>query len=208
MLDTMLVAFTTFLITIGPLDAAAIFAGLTPRADLHHRRRLAWRATAIATVILLAFAVGGRPLLHYLGISLPALQTAGGVLLFLIGVDMVFARESGGVSATEEEVREAEARPDIAVFPLATPLIAGPGAMSAIVLLMANAGNDLVERLLVISMLLLTLLITLVCLLMANQLQRLLGYTGMHVITRVMGVLLCALAVQFVFDGIAGSGLL
>lgn len=205
--DVMLVAFTTFVITIGPVDVAAIFAALTTRADARHRRRLAWRATAIATVILLAFALGGRPLLHYLGISLPALQTAGGMLLFLIGVDMVFARESGGVSATEEEVREAAARPDIAVFPLATPLIAGPGAMSAIVLLMANAGSDL-ERVAVVGMLLLTLALTLLCLLTANTLQRLLGLTGMHVITRVMGVLLCALAVQFVFDGIEGSGLL
>lgn len=208
MLDIMLVAFTTFVITIGPVDVAAIFAALTPRADVRHRRSLAMRATGIATVILLAFALGGQPLLHYLGISLPALQTAGGVLLFLIGVDMVFARESGGVSATEEEVREAEARPDIAVFPLATPLIAGPGAMSAVVLLMANAGDDLVQRLAVVAMLLVTLLLTLGCLLTANTLQRLLGITGMHVITRVMGVLLCALAVQFVFDGIAGSGLL
>ena len=147
-------------------------------------------------------------MLESLGISLAALRTAGGVLLLLIGIDMVFARSSGGTSTTEDEEREAVSKNDISVFPLATPLIAGPGAMGAAILLMANQEGDLAGQAIVLASLLAILLLTFLSLLLAGRIQGLLGVTGMHVIARVMGVLLTALAVQFMFDGIKQSGLL
>ena len=150
----------------------------------------------------------GDLLLSSLGISLAALRIAGGILLLLIAIDMVFARPSGGTSTTDEENREARTRTDITVFPLATPLIAGPGAMGAVILLMADVRGDLIGQGIVVGMLLAVLLVTLLCLLLASQLQRYLGVTGLHVVSRVFGVLLSALAVQFMIDGIAQSGLL
>jgi multiple antibiotic resistance protein len=159
-------------------------------------------------IILVIFALVGDGLLNTLGISLAALKSAGGILLLLIGIDLVFARPSGAARTTDEETREGVSKDDVSVFPLATPLIAGPGTMSAVVLLMANSENNLVEETMVIAALFSVILITLVLLLLANQVQRLLGVTGIHVISRIFGVLLSALAVQFMFDGLAGSGLL
>lgn len=169
---------------------------------------MAMRGTAVAAGILIGFAVLGEFLLDSLGISLAALRAAGGILLLLIGIDMAFARSSGGTSTTEEEAAEAARKSDISVFPLATPLIAGPGAMGSVILLVAHVEGDLILQAVVVAMLLVMLAITLGCLLLASRIQQLLGVTGMHVITRVFGVLLSALAVQFVFDGIAQSGLL
>ncbi|MFW6093324.1 MAG: MarC family protein [Pseudomonadota bacterium] len=208
MIETAVVAFTTFFATVGPLDVGPVFAAMTPGADLLSRRRMAVRGTAIATGILLTFALAGDVLLDALGISLAALRVAGGILLLLIAIDMAFARPSGSTSTTEEETLEAARRPDVTVFPLATPLIAGPGAMGAAILLMANAEGDLLAQGVVILMLLAVMLVTLVSLLLAARLQRFLGVTGLHVISRVFGVLLAALAVQFMFDGIEQSGLL
>lgn len=207
MLQTAIVTFTTFFATIGPIDVAAIFAALTVDSTPRQRWVMALKGTAIATGILLAFALAGEALLGYLGISLAALRAAGGILLLLIGIDMVFARSSGGVSITEDESREARTQADISVFPLATPLIAGPGAMGAAILLMANTRGDWLLQATVIATLLGVLALTLLLLLGAAQVHRLLGVTGLHVITRVFGVLLSALAVQFLFDGIAASGL-
>ncbi len=208
MLELGVIAFTTFFITIGPVDVAFMFAVLTAGLSARQRRLVALRGTLIATLILLTFALFGEAVLGWLGISLPALRTAGGILLLLIGIDMVFARSSGGVSTTEEEAREARGRADISVFPLATPLLAGPGAMGAAILMMSRAGGDVAAQAVVLGALLLVLALALGCLLLALQIHRFLGTTGSHVLTRVLGVLLCALAVQFIFDGIAESGLM
>lgn len=207
MIETAVVAFTALFATIGPIDVAAIFAALTSTATRAARRAMAVRGTMIATVILVTVALIGEPLLDVLGVSLAALRTAGGVLLLLIGIDMVFAR-SGGHSTTEAEAREAVAKQDISVFPLATPLIAGPGAMGATILLMSNASGSFVLQAVVVVSLLLMLLLTLVCLLLAGEIMRFLGVTGAHVISRVFGILLAAMAVQFIFDGISQSGLM
>jgi multiple antibiotic resistance protein len=207
MIETAAVAFTTFFVTLGPIEVAAVFAALTQNRSTLHRRSMAIRGTLIATGILLTFAIFGDWLLGSLGISLAALRTAGGILLLLIGIDMVFARASGGTTTTEAETKEAEHKQDISVFPLATPLIAGPGAMGAVILLIANAQGDLFIQLIVITSLLAVLLINLLALLGATYIQKILGVAGQHVISRVFGVLLCALAVQFVFDGIGQSGL-
>ena len=162
----------------------------------------------MAGSILLLFALFGEAALSLLGISLPALYTAGGILLLLIGIDMVFARSSGAVSATEDETREARGRADISIFPLATPLLAGPGAMGAAILLMSRASGDLAAQAVVLGALFAIMALTLICLLVASRIQHLLGVTGAHVLSRIFGVLLCALAMQFVFDGLAESGLL
>jgi len=208
MLETAVIAFATFFATIGPVDVSFMFAALTAGSSFRERWYMALRGTAIALIILLSFAFLGEGLLAAMGISLAALRTAGGILLLLIGIEMVFARTSGATSATDEEAEEAESKRDISVFPLATPLIAGPGAMGAATLLMANTEGDPLHKASVIAGMLAVLLLTLLLLMMATQVQRLLGVTGMHVVSRVFGVLLSALAVQFMFDGIAQSGLL
>lgn len=208
MLKTAAVAFATFFATIGPIDVAAMFAALTSNATPEHRRLMAVKGTLIAAAILMVFALVGETLLAHLGISLAALRTAGGILLLLIGIDMVFARSSGGVSTTADESAEARLKEDISVFPLATPLIAGPGAMGAAILLVADAEGNLARQMVVMVVMLGVVALTFVALLGAAQVQKFLGVTGLHVTTRVFGVLLCALAVQFLFDGIAQSGLL
>ena len=207
-LETATVAIATFFATMGPIDVAAIFAALTSGATSAQRRRMALRGTLIATGILLVFALFGEVVLRSFGISLAALRTAGGVLLLLIGIEMVFARTSGATGATDEETHEAESKLDISVFPLATPLLAGPGAIGAAILLMAHTEGQLVLQITVIGALLTMMLVAYLCLIGASQIQRLLGVTGMHVVSRVFGVLLTALAVQFIFDGIRNSGLL
>ncbi|MCH8265821.1 MAG: MarC family protein [Proteobacteria bacterium] len=207
-IETAGVAFATFFATIGPLDVAAMYAALTGAVSRKRRRQMAVRGILIAGSILLLFALVGDFLLAGLGISLAALRTGGGILLLLIGIDLVFARSSGSTSTTDEEEKEAQSKQDISVFPLATPLIAGPGALGAVILLMANAEGELVLQAAVIAALIAILLLTLVMLILASEIQQFLGVTGMHVVTRIFGVLLSALAVQFIFDGIAASGLL
>lgn len=208
LLETATVALATFFATIGPLDVAAVFAALTASHPQQRRRQMAVRGVMIAGAILLVFAIAGERVLGLLGISLAALRTGGGILLLLIGIDMVFARSSGSTSTTDEEKAEAMGKQDISVFPIATPLIAGPGAMGATVLLMANAEGDLALQAVVIVSLLTMIAFTFAMMLLSGQIDRLFGVTGMHVITRIMGVLLSALAVQFIFDGIAASGLI
>ena len=207
MIETAALALATFFATIGPFDVAAMFAALTASQTAQQRRAIAIRGTLIGVTILLTFAFIGEVLLSSLGISLAALRTAGGILLLLIGIDMVFARSSGGISTTDEEETEAISKSDISVFPLATPLIAGPGAMGAAILLMVDQQGNVAGQAIVVGSILAILLLTFVSMLLAGKIQQLLGVTGMHVITRVMGVLLSSLAVQFIFDGIIQSGL-
>lgn len=201
-------AFTTFFATISPLSVSAMFAALTVSSDAQTRRSMAIRGTLIAGGILLGFALLGEYLLTGLGISLAALRISGGILLLLIGIDKVFARSSNGASTSKAEQEEASIKEDISVFPLATPLLAGPGAMGATILLMSDAKGDLSQQLIVVGAIVAILLLTLSALLSASKLQKLLGVTGMHVVGRVMGVLLAALAVQFILDGIKQSGLI
>jgi len=206
-IETAGLALATFFATIGPLDVAAMFAVLMASKSAQQRRSIAIRGTLIGGGILLAFALIGETLLTGLGISLAALRTAGGILLLLIGIDMVFARDSGGTSTTDEEETEAISKSDITVFPLATPLIAGPGAMGAAILLMADQQGDVAGQAVIVGSIILILILTFFSMLLAGRIQHLLGVTGMQLITRVMGVLLSALAVQFIFDGIRQSGL-
>jgi multiple antibiotic resistance protein len=208
MLEIAIRAFTTFFATVSPVDVAALFAALSASATARQRKSMAIKGVLIATVLLLLFTLFGAEVLRWMGITLPALRAAGGVLLLLMSIDMVFARPSGMTSTTVAETSEAATKNDISVFPLATPLIAGPGALGAAVLLTAETEGDLVLQAVVAAALLVVMAITLALLLIAGQVHRFLGVTGQNVITRVVGILLAALAVQFLFDGVRTSGLL
>lgn len=207
MLEIAAITLATLFATVSPIDISAIFAALTSEYSDQKRKKTATNAVVVATIVLLIFAVLGEALLTVLGISMASLGTAGGIILLLIGIEMVFARSSGASSTTELEDEETLGRQDVSVFPMALPLIAGPGSMGAVMLMMAQA-EDIYQQATVIVCILAIMILTLICLFAATPITRLLGVTGMHVIMRVMGVLLCALAVQFIFDGIIESGLL
>jgi multiple antibiotic resistance protein len=206
MLNSFLVALATFFATLGVADIPFLFAALTRDQTPAERFATATRGVLIATVILLFFAVLGDGILNVFGITLPALRTAGGILLLLIAIDMVFARHSGATGTTREEEAESRQRADISVFPLAMPLLAGPGAISAAILLTTGAEAD-GEFWIVLAALLIIMLAAWVTLLLAIPIQRLLGITGLAVVSRIAGILLAALAVQFLFDGVRESGL-
>lgn len=207
MLNSFLVALATLFATVGVADIAFIFAALTKDNTPAERFTIATRGVSIATAILLVFGLIGSAVLDLFGITIPALRIAGGVLLLLIAIDMVFARHSGAVSTTTEEEVEARQRTDIAVFPLAMPLLSGPGAISAMVLLSTGARSG-VEYGLIFVALLLIMLAAWATLLLAIPIQRLLGITGLAVVSRMVGILLAALAVQFLLDGIKASELI
>jgi multiple antibiotic resistance protein len=206
-MDMALRAFAMLFAAISPIDCAALFAVLTTGSEARRRREMAFKGAAIATALLLVFALFGADFLGLFGVTLPALQTAGGILLMMLAMDMVLARPSG-MTSTRAETSEAEHKADISVFPLATPLIAGPASLGAAVLLMAEAGPSMGQQAVVLAALIAVMLITLALLLIATRLHSFLGVIGQNVITRIIGILLAGLAVQFVFDGIKNSGLL
>ena len=208
MFRTVIVSFATFFATIGPVDVAAMLAVLTPYHTSGERRKIAVRAVTIATGILLFFALGGKAILDGLGISLAALRISGGILLLILAVSMVFGKNGGGQRSSEEETMEAMQKKDISVFPLAMPLIAGPASTGAALLLMAGTQGDLLQQAAVIAGMLTVLALTLLLFMAASGIQRVLGITGLHVISRMAGMVLAALAVQFMLDGIASSGVL
>jgi MarC family membrane protein len=212
MLETVLTAFTTFFAVIGPIDTAVLLASLTPNLTRAERRAIAVKAVFIATIIILLFALVGQPVLSQLGVSLAALQTAGGIILFMIALEMTLARRPGPVpslSAKESEEAEdkAEAHAELAVFPFATPLIAGPGAMTSAIVLGAGTKGDLKLLGAVIIAILAVMAVTLMLLLVAQEVHQLIGVTARKVIVRVFGVLLAALAVQSIFNGLAATHL-
>lgn len=207
MIGAGILAFTTLFAAVGPVDVAAIYAALTVHASARKRAAMAAKAALVATSILLVIALFGSDLLGWLGVGLPALRIAGGALLMLVAVDMVFARHSGVTAPTPAESEEAEARADISVFPIATPLIAGPGAIGATIVRMAEAHGDLRHQAAVIAAILAVMAITYASLVAASAISRVLGVTGLNAITRVLGVLLAALSVQFVLDGLAAAGI-
>ena len=196
-------ALVTFLVVIDPPGCVPIFASLTSGATAVHRRAMAVRSVVVASGILLFFGLLGEDLLDALGISLSAFRIAGGIMLFLIAIDMVFEKrtERRETRAQEVSAREPE---DISVFPMAIPMIAGPGSIASIMLLTARSEGT-AETLIVFGAMLLTLALTLLSLLLAGPLMRLLGHRMEAMITRILGVILAALAVQFVIDGLERS---
>ena len=204
MSELFLSAFVTFFVVIDPPGCAPIFAGLTSGADAAHRRSMALRSVAIAAAILLFFALLGEDLLEKLGITLAAFRIAGGIMLFLIALEMVFERRTARREHRAQEVSASPEAEDISVFPTAIPMIAGPGSIASAMLLMARS-DGLAESLAVIAALGAILLLTLVALLAAGPLMRLIGHKVEAMITRLLGVILAALAAQFVIDGIGVS---
>jgi multiple antibiotic resistance protein len=196
-------AFVTFLVVIDPPGCAPIFASLTAGTSAAHRRATALRSVGIASGILIFFGLLGQHLLHALGVSLTAFRIAGGILLFLIAIDMVFEKRTERRENRAEEVSAAHVD-DISVFPMAIPMIAGPGSIASIMLMTARSEGP-TETLIVMGALLLTLLLTLVALLLAGPLMRIMGHRMEAMLTRLLGVILAALAVQFVLDGLHRS---
>lgn len=209
MLDQLVTIFITFLVVIDPIGVAPIFSALTRGGSDLYRRRMAIKSTAIASVMMLFFVLTGDALLRFLGISLAAFRISGGILLFLLAIDMVLARPSGLRSATVREQEEAQYKDDISVFPLAFPLLAGPGTLTTILLTTSSlrAQEQPLLFLGLLGVLLTVQALTLLALLLAPQLMRLLGETGANVIDRLLGLILAALAVQFVLEGLR-AGLL
>lgn len=197
---SLLSAFVMLLVTIGPVETAVVFASLTAGVHKPGRCGLAVRSILIAGGMLTLFALGGPEVLSLLHVSLPAFRVAGGLLLFLQSVTLTFGG-AGLSSINEGERLDAQQPGDIAVFPLAFPLIAGPGSLSAVVLLMARA-RDFTYGAWVLLMLIGTLGVTLLAMFVADALVRRLGQTGADVVGRISGVLLAGLAVQFIFDGL------
>lgn len=192
-------AFLTLFVIIDPVGLSSLFLGVTDGYTPKHRRSTGLRAVLIAGGILIIFLFVGEPLLRYLGVSIDALRIAGGLLLFKLAFDMVFARRE---RQTESEEAEAHTREDVAVFPLAIPLIAGPGAFATILVLATEIDGQPEYLAILIGALLAVLILTYVGFRLATPIHRILGDTGTAVITRVLGILLAALAVQLVIDAI------
>jgi multiple antibiotic resistance protein len=204
MIELFISAFITFFVVIDPPGCAPIYASLTSEASKRERRTMAFYAVFIASLILLTFALFGEQLLGALGISLDSFRIAGGIMLFLIALEMVFEKRTERREARAQEIIETPEIEDVSVFPMAMPMIAGPGSIATVMLLMSrNQGWD--GSLTVLAALAAVLLLTLIALLVAGPLMKLLGSKIETVITRLLGVLLAALAAQFVIDGLRAS---
>lgn len=194
-------AFATAITIIDPIGMIPITAATTAQFDRSKRNRIVDQAIVVAAVVMLAMGLVGPYLLDYLGITLPAFGIAGGILLFLIAIDMLFARPTGA-RATSEEERIAREGENPAVFPLAIPMIAGPGTLATVPLLLNLAHGNPARDLLVLFAYAAALAIAWLCMRGAARYLHKLGTTGIHVISRVLGIILAALAVQFVINGI------
>lgn len=200
MTEHLIKTFIIFFVVIEPVSLVPMFGALTRGGEPGYRKKMAWKSVAVSAGIFIVFALVGDWLLRLLGISVSAFKIAGGMLLFLLAVDMVLARESGLRSTTVREQEEARYRDDISVFPMAFPLITGPGTLATLLLLTAET-TGYAEFSLVLGMGLLALAVTLVLLLLTQPLMRVMGVTGGTVVSRLLGVVLAALAVQYVVDG-------
>lgn len=204
MIELFLSAFVTLFVVIDPPGCAPIYAGLTAGATPAHRRAMALRACVIAGAILLVFALFGEQLLAALHIELDAFRIAGGIMLFLIALDMVFEKRTQRREARAESLQKTPEIEDVSVFPMAMPMLAGPGAIASIMLLVGSA-EGVAGTLVVLAALLVVLVLTLLALWAASPLMKLVGARVEAVITRLLGVLLAALAAQYVIDGLRGS---
>ncbi len=199
----LITAFATLFVVIDPPGLVPLFIALTRGMGVEKRRAMALRACIIATALLLLFGVAGESILTFIGISMPAFRIAGGILLFLTALDMLFERRT-----QRREGQHADPDHDPSVFPLATPLIAGPGAIATMILLVGQAGPSWTGTFAILGLMIFMMLVTYAFLLASPPLERMLGRTGTIVITRLLGMLLAALSVQFVIDGVKGTGLI
>jgi multiple antibiotic resistance protein len=197
-------AFVTFLVIIDPPGCAPIFASLTRGASPADRRSMAIRSSVIAWSILMFFVFLGRPMLGALGISLASFRIAGGLMLFLIALDMVFERRTERRTNRAESIQGTPEAEDVSVFPIAMPMLAGPGSIASAMLWVSRAETP-VHVAVVLAAITAVMLLTLICLLAAGPLMRMIGPRIEAVITRILGVILAALAAQFVVDGLKQS---
>ena len=204
MIELFVSAFITLFVVIDPPGCAPIYASMTTEANAQQRRSMAIRAVVVAGGILLVFALFGEALLSALHIELNSFRIAGGIMLFLIALDMVFEKRTERREQRAQKVIETPEIEDVSIFPMAMPMIAGPGSIASVMLLVSqNEGLD--RALTILAALLAVLLLTLLALLTAGPLMKLLGSKAEAVITRLLGVLLAALAAQFVIDGLRAS---
>jgi multiple antibiotic resistance protein len=199
----LITAFATLFVVIDPPGLVPLFIALTQGMDNDRRARMARRGCLIAGVLLTLFGLGGEAILGFIGISMPAFRIAGGILLFLTALDMLFERRT-----KRREDQKSDPDHDPSVFPLATPLIAGPGAIASMILLVGQSGPGWGGTLAVMGLMWGMVIVTYGFLLASPPLERLLGRTGTIVITRLLGMLLAALSVQFVIDGVRQTGLI
>jgi multiple antibiotic resistance protein len=197
-------AFVTFFVVIDPPGCAPIFASLTGGTPAAHRRTMAVRSTLVASFILLMFGVFGKAFLGALGISLDAFRVAGGIMLFLIALEMVFEKRTARREHRAEDVMASPEHEDISIFPMAIPMIAGPGSIASVMLL-ASKANSTEQSLAVFGALAAVLALNFGALLAAGPLMKIVGHRIEAMITRILGVVLAALAAQFVIDGIKAS---
>ncbi len=199
----LITAFTTLFVIIDPVGLAPLFVAMTQGTPAAERRAIAIRACIAASLLLTAFAFFGEALLGFVGISMPAFQIAGGILLFITALQMLFEQRQ---SRREDQAEEDEDRPDPSIFPMAMPLLSGPGAIATIILL-TNETDSWIGFASVIAMMLAVIVIAFLLFLAAPILERALGKTGINVVSRLLGMLLAALSVQFVLDGLRAFGL-
>ncbi len=198
-------ALVTLMVTLDPPGLAPIFLSVTRGMDDAQRRVVAIRASVIAFALLAFFVVAGDALLRVLGVSLPAFRIAGGLLLFWIAFEMVFERRNERKQNTAEVAITKDHIQNVAAFPLAIPLMAGPGALTATMLLAGRAGGDLVQLGLLVGIAGVVVLACTLTFFLATPISRMLGVTGNVVLTRLLGVILAAMAVQFVVDGVKAA---
>ncbi|MEL6583826.1 MAG: MarC family protein [Pseudomonadota bacterium] len=201
-------AFVTLFVIIDPIGLAPIFVALTTGIPAPQRRKIALRAVLLAFALLALFGFFGQALLNAVGIGMPAFRISGGILLFLIAVEMLFERRRARREKQAEEAEAEEAHSDPSVFPLALPLLAGPGALATVILLMERNAGDLPAQLSLLGVAAIVLGIAYILFMSASLIERVLGQTGVNVVTRLLGVLLAALSVQFVVDGLRDLGVL
>lgn len=197
-------AFTSIFVIVNPLSGVMVFVSLTSRMSAADRLFVARRSVLIACIIAIIFSVSGDYVLDIIfNITIDHLRVAGGVLLFLVAMDMLFARTTRE-SITSEELTDAEQREDVSIFPMAMPMLTGPGAITTTILLTQESGGDISLKLMVIGAILLTFIITYVIFTNSETFNRVVGLTGMMVMTRLMGLFLGAIAVNFIAMGIKG----
>lgn len=209
-LELFLTAFVTFFVVIDPIGVAPVFGGLTEGTPSQHRRQMAVKSVVIASTVLIGFAYLGEWLFDTLHVSLDAFRVAGGIFLFILALEMLFEkrserREGSAENVVEERSNQAPELTDISVFPLAIPLLAGPGAIASVMLLMTDSAGDSLGQGLVLLAMGLNLGLCLLLFVGIGVVMRVIGKTGAAIITRILGIILGALSVQFVLDGVLGA---
>lgn len=206
MMSDLIPAFVTLFVIIDPIGLAPLFIALTAGMTIQRRRAIALRAVLVAFSLIALFGFAGEIILDSIGIGMPAFRISGGILLFLTSLDMLFERRTERREKTADA--EVDNDNDPSIFPIALPLLAGPGALTTIILLMDEHSGDLPGQFMMLGVAVFVLLIAYVLFIAAGMIERVLGQTGINVVTRVLGVLLAALSIQFILDGIRAVGLI